>query len=318
MFTRLSVPTMLLLFGLVCAPRPCLAQVALNVKAPTEKELRADFKKGLKNKDPAVRIEAVVNYSEGTRQLVEEGGAEKLVARTLAGALDDDNMGVCTAALTALSFGRHVTTVIEACNESLEYVRNIMEKKSGRLEDDESRERYRGAFDVYRLACAVLGNYRDDRSVDVLETELRALRPQSEPNSKGIGNVSQLDSIAVNLIRPATAALLALGTSDAVELVIKQTTVYSASSIGGMSPWEQQHERMARALHETLVDFAVRVERAPPAFTQNYQQDWHDWFKKNRKRFEDKLGKLKEPPDALDMEAMMGRGRRNANKPRRP
>ena len=79
MFTRRPLVPLLLLLGLICAPLPAQGQSAPLDKPPTEKALRAVFKKSLKNKDASVRIEAVLAYSEGTRQLEEEGGAEKLV-----------------------------------------------------------------------------------------------------------------------------------------------------------------------------------------------------------------------------------------------
>ncbi|GEM_PF-2314909 len=306
MFIRRCAVPWLLLAGLICAPLQVFGQSASLDKPATEKALRAAFKKGLKSKDASVRIEAVLAYSEGTRELEEEGGAEKLVARTLAEALDDDDMGVCNAAMTALSWGREVATVIDACDESLEFLRAIMERTSTRP-DDESRALYRGALEVYRTTCATLGNYPDDRSVAVLETELRVLRPGG-----------QLETVSQTLVRPAVTALLTLGSQEAVELVIKQTTVYSASTLGGTSPGERLLAGLARTLHDALSAFAINVERAPPSFGQNYQQDWHDWFKKHKKLFADDLGKLKVPPGPMDTEAMAAMNSGGRNKPRRP
>jgi hypothetical protein len=302
-----GLPASLVLVGLILMCPSSAAQKVDVVAAPTEKQLRADYKKGVRKKDPALRIEAVVNYSNATRELEEEGGAEKLVAKTLAGALDDDDMGVCNSAMSALAYGRHVETVIDACDETLEYLRNIMEKTSTRP-DEESRAQYRGALDVYRVGCAVLGNYKDDRSIDVLETELRALRPGSG-----------IESIARKLVQPVVSALLELRSVDAVEIVIKQTAVYSASTLGGSSPQEKVLEAMARNLHDALVSFAVDVERAPPAFTKNYQQDWHKWFKEHKKLFLAKLGKLKQPPGPIPYQrpGMMDNPR-SSNRPQRP
>ncbi|MFT7464848.1 MAG: hypothetical protein ACI9EF_003208, partial [Pseudohongiellaceae bacterium] len=272
MSTRLTISAVVLLFGLVCAPQPCWAQAADLV--PSEKELRAELKKAMKNKDAGVRLEAVVTYAEGTRQLPDDGAAEKLVAKTLTDVLDDDDMGVCNAAMVGLSWGRDVSTVIGACDEALEYVRNIMEKTSTRP-DPESRAKYRGALDVYLSTCSTLGNYADDRSVKALETELRALRPGG-----------QLETVSQSLLGAVASALLTLGSEESVEQVIKQTAVYTASTLGGTSENERLQQRLSRMLHDALSTFAVRIERAPPAFTQNYQQDWHAWFKDHRELLE--------------------------------
>ena len=59
MTSSLHLPAALALVCLVYLSPPCAAQAAVTVVKPTEKELRADYKKSYRSKDPTVRIEAV-------------------------------------------------------------------------------------------------------------------------------------------------------------------------------------------------------------------------------------------------------------------
>ena len=263
-----------------------LALVAPAVQeVPDEKELRAEFKKSQRSKDPSERVAGLAIYANATRDL-EDGGTAKLVAKTLATALDDEDMAVAAAAVSALAWGRHPDTVIDAMDDAMEEWRGILEKTATRP-DEESRDLFRGALAVYRDGCALLARYKDDRTTDLLEGELKALRT---------GGV--LENIAQNLVPSVSRALLDLGSRDAVEYVIKATAVYTASTFKGTSPMEKRNLAMAEDLHDALAEFAIEIERAPPAFTQNYQQDWHDWFKEHKELFPRKLGKLEEPPPA--------------------
>lgn len=256
-------------------------------EVPDEKDLRAEFKKALRSKDAAERVAGVAEYGNATRDL-EDGGASKLVAKTLASALEDEDMAVASAAVSALSWGRHVDTVIDTMDDAMEEWRAVLNKTATRP-DDESRDLFRGALSTYRDGCALLARYTDDRTVDLLEGELKALRTGG-----------QLENIAQNLVPSVTRALLQLGSQESVELVIKATAVYTASTMKGTSPSEKRDLKMAEDLHEALAEFAARVERAGPAFSQNYQQDWQDWFDEHEDLFEKKLGKLSEPPQAPD------------------
>jgi hypothetical protein len=100
--------------------------------------------------------------------------------------------------------------------------------------------------------------------------------------------------------------------------VIKQTAVYSASTLGGSSPQERLLATMARNLHDALAEFAVEINRAPPAFGQNYQQDWRSWFVKHKKLFIVKLGKLKEPPGPAEYQRPGMGNATSRNRPQRP
>lgn len=282
----------------------CLSAPALMAQQTTdaEKALRADFEKAFKSKDAAERSSALIAYDEGTRALPDEG-ISRLVARTLAKGLEDDDASVARASVSALSWGRDPATVIEVMGEALENWRKVLEKTATRP-DAESRDLYRATVDTYSAGSLALSNYKDDRSVKVLEDALRVLRP---------GGV--LENISSNLLSPLASGLLNLGSERAVETVVKATATFPAATFGGTSDLERTRLGMSNALHLALAAFSQGLEVPPPEFSQNYQQDWADWFKQTKSRFPDKLGKLESPPGPAGEDWAMGR---DAGRPERP
>ncbi|RKY20241.1 MAG: hypothetical protein DRQ55_08330 [Planctomycetota bacterium] len=281
-----------------------LAPVAGQQTTDAEKDLRADFKKAMISKDAGNRAAAVSVYDAATRELPEELGAIRLVARTLASALDDDSPDVSAAAVAALSWGRDPETVIEELGGALKTWRKTLEKTATRR-DSESRDQYRGTLQAYAAACAALGNYKDDRAVKALEDQLKKLRP-----------AGVLENIAGGLLTPLAGGLLALGSERAVESVVKACATFPAATFGGTSDRERSRLGMSNALHRTLEQFSLGLEIPPPEFSQNYQQDWSKWLKANKDRFEEKLGKLETPPGPPSMG--MSADRRPSAKPERP
>ncbi len=259
------------------------AAVALQAADADEKEMREAFKKEFGRNDAERRLAAIQTYDADTRGLLDEGKS-RLVAKTLAGGLTDDDMAVCQAAVSAMSYGRDVETAIDGLEDGLSHYRKVMGKTATRP-DTESRNQYRGALDAYRAACAALANYKDDRSTKHLEAHFKKINPGGS-----VDNVSQ------NLVSPLAEGLLALGSQRSVKVVIDQTKRFTASIGKGTSNREQVRQNTARSLHDALASFARSIERVPPEFGQNYQQDWTDWFKQNKDLFPDKLGKLTEPP----------------------
>jgi hypothetical protein len=244
---------------------------------PTEKELRASFKNAFTGADEGARAQAVTDFAEESRGLA-DSGSSKLVARTLDDALDDDSLDVRAAALSALAWGRHVETAIEALGDELKELRKLAEKLSTRPGLEERQELQRAAT-LYSAGCAALGRHADDRAVDALLDEVRKLRFNG-----ATGNAYAL------MVRPAADGLLALGSREAVEAVVKQTATYSGSVInrGGARVTAQR-------LHQSLAAFSEGQGIAPPQFSDAYDQDWRKWLQEHEDEFPKKLGKLEAP-----------------------
>jgi len=283
---------LLLLLG---APGP--PQDPAGVEA--ERSLRAAYSSGLHAADASTRAGAVSAYSEGTRALGAELAASKLVASTLAKALDDDDLQVQSAAVLALAWGRHPETAIAALREVLPGLRNEAENLSTRP-DGPSQERRRLASQVYAAACAALGRHADDRAVEALAEELRKIRPQQGP-----GAVAELHA------RPLADGLLALGSAPAVELVVKTTGVFSGSTLR-----DGASLATARQLHTALAAFSERLGHGPPTWTELYDQDWRKWFKAHAAELPVRLGQMQQPA-AAPVYVAPGRDR-DARQPGRP
>jgi hypothetical protein len=267
-----------------------------------EKALRETYEHGMKKKDPAVRASAVSAYDQGTRDLPDVAGI-RLVAKTLAKGLTDDDPSVAQAAVAALSYGRDPETVIESIEKGMNDWRKVLGKTATRP-DDESRDLYNQTSATFRAATEVLGRYSDDRSVKVLEDGIKKLRPGGT-----------LENVSGSLLGPMADALLALGSEDAVEAVVKTTSTFPAATFGGTSARERSRLAFSNSLHRSLEQFSLSLEIPPPEFSQNYEQDWSKWFKENKKRFAKKLGKLEQPPGppgayVRDDEGMTGRRER--------
>jgi hypothetical protein len=142
--------------------------------------------------------------------------------------------------------------------------------------DEESKSYVSRGSSLLTNACAALANYKDDRSVEILSSLLRNLRPPTEGAD-----------LASKVVGGIASALLSLGTHDAVEAAVKQTQTFVGTE------WQEQ---AAKALHDTLSRFAQEQGAAGPEYSDNYSVSWHEWFQKNADKFPKKLGKLKEPP----------------------
>jgi hypothetical protein len=268
---------------------------------PTEKDLREDFRKAYSTSDVSARVEAVAIFGNETRDLP-DGGASKLVAKTLAGTLDDDAMEVCQAGVGALGWGRHPDTAVEALGDLLPELRKETEKLSTRP-DDESRARRAQVAATYNTACEALGRHKDDRAVDALVDELRKLRPRN-----GASNASEVHA------RSLARALLQLGSHDAVETVVKTTQVYSGAVLN-----RNRNNATAVSLHESLSIFSEEIGYGPPEYSLTYDQAWREWFKEHEDEFEKKLGKLVEPPPAPEYRRPdRNPNRRRPGRPERP
>ena len=265
---------------------------------PTEKSLLAEYKDALKSNEPSYRAAAISAMSEATREL-EDAGASKKVAKALAKGLADEDLEVQAAAITALSWGRQPDVVIDVYEDHIKDLRNEIEKRLTRP-DEESVAFKQDASRQYAAVCEALGRHADDRSVDVLISQLRTLTK----NSKGKNNLSTI------LSTPLAEALLELGSQEAVEAVVKQTGVYQG-------PNQQQP---AKRLHASLSAFSEGRGWAPSDYSFGYDQAWRDWLDEHEKEFSPKLGKLTEPvgEPAYDPMARYKDARDGARGGRRP
>ncbi len=241
----------------------------------SEKALIAEFERSFKQRDSNSRAQAVSDFSERSRGL-EDGGSSKRVARALVKALEVEDLQVQAAGVLALSYGRHVDTVIDAWGDLMQDVATKMEARITRP-DEESRAYVTGATRVFRDACAAIARYRDDRVVALLSQRMRVLQRNTSSN-----NMSTL------VVRSLADALLDLGTHDAVQIVIKQTQTYTGGTY---------QRTPTRLLHESLAAFANRVGRAPPPYSEQMDIAWGNWFREYEQLFPDELGKLKVPPE---------------------
>jgi hypothetical protein len=261
----------------------------------TEKGLRVAFREMYASPDESKRAEAVTTLSNASRELPDKGSS-KLMARTLAGALDDDSPTVQSAAVSALAWGRHVETTIDAMSEILHEMNKLSAKLATRP-DEESRTRRRLATRIYSQACVALGRHPDERSLDALVDELRKQRPRMGTNVA-----------SEEFVRPLSTALLELGSHKAVEHVVTTTNIFSGNVLRN-----NVSSGTAQALHGALSAFSEGIGYGPPAYSDTYDQSWRAWFKRYEDELPPSLGKLKEPVAAPEYR----RPSRNQNR-RRP
>ena len=244
-------------------------------KGPDEKDLVHDYDKSMKSKDPAARAAAVMALGDLSRELADKG-TSRYLAKALAKALEDEDLEVQSAVVAQMSWGRDVDTTLDALGGHVEAVREAVEKRITRP-DEESKTYVNRATRLFGDTAQSLANYRDDRSVDLLASCMGKLHANTESNDTSTRLVGRL-----------AEALLSLGTEEAVRTCVRQTQQYSES--------DGFQEPAAKELHRVLAIFATRVGKAPPDFTQNYYVDWDNWFEKHKDGFPKKLGKIKEPP----------------------
>lgn len=277
--TALLTVFALLASGPVAPPEP--AAVAQQARtSDEEKALCKAFREAYRGGTLEERAEAVVTLDQASRELP-DGGQGRLVAKTLADALEDDELAVRTPAVRALAWGRHVETVVDALPELLDELRNDVEKLATRP-DRESRDLLRGTVTLYAEACVALGRHSDDRVVDYLEGELRTLRPASNTRV-----------VSILLVGPIADGLLALGSVDAVEIVVKTTDVFGGANL---ATGNGNGRASAQKLHESLATFSDSRGWGSPVFSDAFDQTWRKWFKAHEDDFVEKLGKLDEPP----------------------
>lgn len=259
----------------VAAPeeRPAATQ-----DAPAEKDLLAALDEGLDAREPYDRETAIATFSAATRAL-EDGGTSRRVARALAGALDDEALSVRAAAVEALAWGRDVETTIPALGDVLEDTIAEVDKRWTRP-DDESKVYVRDGKRLVADAARAASAYADDRMVEVLADRLGALRAADE----GTRNASYGSEAAM----PLCEALLAIGSRDAVEVVVKRTRQYTGA----------RREPAAQRLHELLAAFSTAHGIGPPAFVHvTFDQDWADWLDEHAAGLPESL-ELEAPPAA--------------------
>ena len=241
----------------------------------TEKELLAEFGDAYRNSQPVdVRVAAITALGEASRELP-DGGASKAVTRALLKGLEDEDLEVQSATVAQLRWGRPPDQVISALDKYIEDVKKEVEKRITRP-DDESRDYVNRGSRLFGEAADVLGLHPDDRAVDALVSQLKSLRANSASNN-----------LSTRLVGRNAAALLRLGSFEAVQACVRQAGVYSND--------DGFQDSAARELHRELSVFATRVGKAPPDFGINWYVAWSDWFEKWEDDFPKKLGKLKDP-----------------------
>jgi hypothetical protein len=205
---------------------------------------------------------------------------------------------VRAAAVSQLGWGRHVDSTIDMLSEALPDLVSQVDRRLTRP-DEESRAYVNRGTRLVGDACAALANYRDDRSVEALVSVLRGL-----DKSQTAGN-----NLSARLVGPVSAAVLSLGTHDAVEAAIRQTQTY----VGAGGPQQVP----AKALHAELAKFAVAFGQAPPDYSETVSVAWNEWWEQVADRLPKKLGRLKQPPATPPAQMMRG-GRNSADDGRPP
>ena len=239
---------------------------------PKEKDLLANFEKGFASGDAATREAAITTLGEASRELSDKG-ASKRVAQALVLGLKDAELSVGAAALFQLGREREVDTVISALGETLRLHRAELEGKI-RRKDVEARNYVERATVLFRNACRVLANYRDDRSAAILVGLLAKVPAESKDHD--------LTQRLVTALAPTT---LELGTLAAFETAVKR--------LAGFTPGP---EGPAQTLLTALEEAVERLELAPPKGAEATAGGWQKWLESNRARLPAKLGRLTTPP----------------------
>lgn len=239
----------------------------------TEKELLAAFKESFAAPDPGARAAAVTTLGDASRGLPDKGTGKR-VAQALVKGLEDAELEVCQAALFELGSGRDVDTVIGALEAFLrEHYRQLERRVES--SDKESRDYVSRATVLFKNACQVFANYKDDRTAAVLIALLGGLKADTKKNDFGSRVIGAL-----------AAAALEQGTEAAAETAVTLTKTFGlpAQSAG------------AHELHDALSAFATKHEMTPPEWSDAYSEQWFKWLEANRNKLPKKLGRLATPP----------------------
>jgi len=248
-----------------------------------EKKLRKEFESAYRSRAASERAAAVRTYAERTREL-SDPGLDRVIARTLEKAADDDDPAVLGAVADALSWGRDPDIALSTLEDITEELRQEVERLSTRPETDEQL-RFRAALDSYARSADALGAHPDDRSVEVLARQMRTLQRRGK-----------VEAAVAGMARPLAIALLRLGSRDAVEVVVKQTNEFSGSAMAD-GPLGQSRRRSAMILHDALTSFSLEHfgESAPAFDGDTYDQHWRDWFSEHEDDLSEELDELDEP-----------------------
>jgi hypothetical protein len=223
--------------------------------------------------DAAAREAAVTTLGEASRALADHG-AGKRVTQALAKALEDPELSVGAAVCFQLGRERDVDTVIAALGDFLKTHRAELESKV-RRSDLEARNYVVRATVLFRNACRVLANYRDDRSAAILVGLLAKVPPETKEND-----------LAAQLIDALGPTALDLGTEAAFDTAVKRLAGFDPALVEGA----------ARKLHDALAEAAKRADAPPPEWSASAPAQWQAWLEDNRSRFPKKLGRLAAPP----------------------
>lgn len=241
--------------------------------APREKELLDAFKKAFDSADAGAREEAVTTLGEASRELADRG-AGKRVAQALVQGLEDPELRVGAAVCFQLGRERDVDTVIGGLEKALRMHRAELESKI-RRSDVEARNYVERATVLFRNACRVLANYRDDRSAAILVGLLAKVPPETKESD-----------LTLRLVTALAPTALELGTLDAFETAVKR--------LAGLDP--NLPEGAASKLQEALTEAATRAELPPPKGAEATPAGWQAWLEANKSRLPAKLGRLAAPP----------------------
>lgn len=252
---------------------PLSATPQAKASAPKEKELLDAFKKAFASSDPSAREAAVTTLGEASRQLPDQGAGKK-VAQALALGLEDPELMVGAASCFQLGRERDVDTVIGALEKALRMHRAELESKI-RRSDVEARNYVVRATVLFRNACRVLANYRDDRSAACLVGLLAKVPPETKEND-----------LALQLVTALAPTTLELGTQAAFETAVKRLAGFDASLPEGA----------ASQLLEALEEAATRAELPGPKGVEATPAGWQAWLELNKGRLPTKLGRLTAPP----------------------
>lgn len=251
--------------------------------APTERALLDAFKKSFASADASAREQALTTLGESSRQLPDKGAGKK-VAQALVLGLEDAELAVGAAALFQLGRERDVDTVITALGECLRMHRAELEGKI-RRQDVEARNYVERATVLFRNACRVLANYKDDRSAAILVGLLAKVPPESKDHD-----------LTLRLVTALGPTVLELGTLAAFETAVKRLAGFDRARTDGA----------ASKLQEALEEAATRLELAPPKGVEATPAGWQAWLEVNRSRLPAKLGRLTTPPTSDPRQAQDG------------
>lgn len=200
-----------------------------------------------------------------------ENAPSKEAAEVLVAALEDEKLIVQHQAFKLLAEGQHPETAVRGYVDRIKWFKSHMWTLVADMTGPgEEHGNVGEAMDVLETAVGMGKELRDDRIVDALTGLLNAF-----PNEM------RGEPVAMSACR----SLLYLGTKDAVETVVKQFG-------------SQTDNAKMRQVHFALKTFANRLEiEETPEFSENVENQWKLWLRKNQRSIPKKLGKWTGPPE---------------------